>query len=403
MAFLNRLLTALNEKKANLFSPADLIACEMPKDFYKVQTQYDSILNENNRRDLAAKQEEAKKLLRYAVIASIISEGDYEDKKSDLRAAQKYLDDCQERYDAENKKIIGPNGLNEKIKNIETAIANLQQQTQNEELLADNINRKLRHKVSIELVHIDGEYKGYYNVRSLRTNEVRDVNDVSTGEKNIIAFLYFIEKLNEIGGPNAGKGRVVVFDDPMNSNDDNLQYLIMEELWQLMDSVQDNDCLIVLTHNKHFYINLSYGRSKNIEFIHLLSDNLHTYINYVDDSKKDFKTSYQELWCELIFLYKNKDTDASMLLNPVRRIIETFIHFNSIGQNQFYKGNNEAKKLFNVNSHSIDDLEAELNGKSKKEIMELMQQCFTENNAQRHFETYWDWGSIETQLEESTR
>ena len=36
----------------------------------------------------------------------------------------------------------------------------------------------------------------------------------------------------------------------------------------------------------------------------------------------------------------------------------------------------EAKKLFDVNSHSIDDLDSELNGKTKNEIIKLIEECF---------------------------
>ncbi len=48
-----------------------------------------------------------------------------------------------------------------------------------------------------------------------------------------------------------------------------------------------------------------------------------------------------------------------------------------------------AAKLFNVNSHSIDDLEADLNGRSKKDIMKMMRECFSKENAINHFNQYW--------------
>ena len=46
----------------------------------------------------------------------------------------------------------------------------------------------------------------------------------------------------------------MVFDDPMNSNDDNMQYLIMDEITRLRKSLSKYDVFILLTHNKHFYI-----------------------------------------------------------------------------------------------------------------------------------------------------
>ena len=45
--------------------------------------------------------------------------------------------------------------------------------------------------VSFELVHCENEdEKGYYMVRNVTNNDMRDVTQLSTGEKNIIAFLF---------------------------------------------------------------------------------------------------------------------------------------------------------------------------------------------------------------------
>lgn len=77
------------------------------------------------------------------------------------------------------------------------------------------------------------------------------------------------------------------------------------------------------------------------------------------------------------------------MLNPIRRIFETFAKFNNISPDVLFKSDVEAKKLFNVNSHSIDDLEAELNGKTKEDIISKVSEIFRSNNAQSHFEKYW--------------
>lgn len=53
-----------------------------------------------------------------------------------------------------------------------------------------------------------------------------------------------------------------------------------------------------------------------------------------------------------------------------------------------YKNIWGAKKLFDVNSHSIDDMEAELNGQTKVNIMSLMGKRFRNVNGVSHFEMY---------------
>ena len=49
-----------------------------------------------------------------------------------------------------------------------------------------------------------------------------------------------------------------------------------------------------------------------------------------------------------------------------------------------------AMKLFNVNSHSIDDIEAELNGKTKNEIIQMFYDCFSANDKAEHFKKFWE-------------
>ena len=158
-----------------------------------------------------------------------------------------------------------------------------------------------------------------------------------------------------------------------------------------MNKLGENDKLIILTHNKHFYLNIKYGLSyKKYSFYHFQSAEGKTYINKITREEEDFSTSYESLWEELKFLYNCKEAKADLLLNPMRRIIETYCNFNSIEQNDFYANLLEAKKLFNVNSHSIDDLEAELNGKEKNKILILFENCFKNNNAEKHYNSHWE-------------
>ena len=77
------------------------------------------------------------------------------------------------------------------------------------------------------------------------------------------------------------------------------------------------------------------------------------------------------------------------MLNPIRRICETFEKFNSIGSKEFYKDNSEIKKYIDVNSHSIDDLEADLNGKGKEQIIGMLKKLFDDNNYAGHYSKYW--------------
>lgn len=89
-------------------------------------------------------------------------------------------------------------------------------------------------------------------------------------------------------------------------------------------------------------------------------------------------------------MYELKSVSADLLLNPIRRIIETYTKFNAINKRDFYEPVEGALKLFNVNSHSIDDIEAELNGKTRNEIIQMFYDCFSENGNADHFKKFWN-------------
>ena len=253
-------------------------------------------------------------------------------------------------------------------------------------VLANRINELLAGKAPFELSLIkeNPNLKGYYIVKNRDDKEVRDIMSLSSGELNFIGFLYFWGKIKE---NESVRNRVIIFDDPMNSNDEYFQYYIMSKLNEEMKKDRES-IFILLTHNKHFYLNASYryeylkqSKLKNIGakgawHIHFFPTGKHTEIHYIESKEDDFKTSYESLWKDLKFLYNCNEASCDLLLNPARRILETFIKFNGLDSHEFYAENIEAKKLFDVNSHSIDDLDSELNGKTKNEIIKLIEECF---------------------------
>ena len=216
------------------------------------------------------------------------------------------------------------------------------------------------------------------------------------GEKNIIAFLYFLKKLEEVNEKESVINKFVIFDDPMTSNDNNMQYIMIEELIKLIDESNKNDNieqLIIMTHNHHFYLNLTgylKGKYKNHQFLRFVSNGENTNIRFINNKDEDFKSNYEALWQDLEFVYNSEKGRASLLCNIARRIVDTFTNFNSISKTNFYKGVAGAKKLFDVNSHEIEDMDADLTGTDKKTIIKILYDCFDKNNSSEHFKKYFN-------------
>lgn len=389
----NDLYKKLDLKMRNLFEKSiDLNTTYLNIDeFIESIKEYNKLANENNSNVLEQDKEEAKSKLRFHYISSYLAHEDYISLKNSLESKNISLEQLN------NQKKEYENCIEEKekmIQEINQNIEELSSKTRNEKILTQNINNKLKTYTNFELEHkTDENSLGFYVIKDSETGELRDIDKLSTGEKNIVAFLYFVEKIEEIDENNLQE-KLVVFDDPMNSNDDSMQYVIMEELNKII-SKNNNSKSIIMTHNKHFYINITYNKSRNnnskVDFYHLLSNGKTTVLKHITNANEDFKTSYESLWNELIFLYSQNNISDSMLLNPIRRILETFTKFNVINiKSGIYDKVSGANRLFNINSHSIDDYEAELNGLNREQIIELLKKCFEVVGAVDHFKKYFE-------------
>lgn len=384
-------------EKKDIFKENEKISIDnISLNFNKISEEYDDLVKNNNSSNLSEEKEKAKTDLRYHFIKLALDEFNEKNKLYELNLLKEKETEYKTEIEKKKNEIIK---INNEIKNLNLEIIKLEAKTKNEKKLVENINKKIKNYTSFELVHKeDIEGKGFYNVKCLRTNEDRDITQISTGEKNIIALLYFIEKLNEINEAET-RDKLIIFDDPMNSNDDTMQYLIIEELQNLMGELlknKKNDKIILMTHNVHFYINVKYDfdrrkndYEKNNNFIRLISDTKKTIIKYIKNKDEDFKTNYESLWHETKILSTLSTCDPAILLNPIRRIVETYTKFNGVDKKVFLSKIEGAKKFFDVNSHSIDDLEADLNGKSKENIIEIFKECFEKNNSMEHLTKFW--------------
>jgi len=399
-AYLNDLKKALEDKRNNLFVKNDPLNPETIVDFTAVQGDYTELITDNNKfsKDLESEQNKSRDALRYHEIQ----------KKIDTF---KFSDESALLVTLDTLNIAARDVLQKRQKELsdkQTERADLILQTKDEKKIAIKINDLLKNmgvtSFELELVNDEDEnQKGQYQIKG-HNGIVRPVTALSKGEKNIIAFLYFMLDLER--ADSQGKPRIVVLDDPMTSNDDTMQYIMINEIQKHYREVKSGNFFVLLTHNVHFYLNVrpntgtKYktkvgGENKEISFYekygiwHLFSDGKKSTIRAISKGKNDFKTSYETLWKELSFLFNATDATPDLMLGPSRKICETYMHFSKKGVDVFYVDNPSAKKLFDVNQHSIDDLEAEMNGKTKDQIKDILKELFTKNGAEDHFNSHW--------------
>lgn len=396
LTFLNTLNSALKTKQKNIFKiPDDISETIVPDSFSDIKNKCDMLIVKNNKMSstLSDKQTDSALLLRLDMVKTILQEFEYETKINELERRKGIL---TEKNELKNEKKLEIEG--EKIKK-----SKLIEQMKDEKKVARRINDSLASigSKSFKIEHIedpDGK-KGQYRVRG-NNNLIRPINQLSKGELNIVYFLYFIYSLDSF---NKTKPTIVIFDDPMSSNDDTMQYLMISELSKFYNnfkSSQRKGLILMMTHNCQFFLNsrpskvgLRHNDEEFIEFYqknayyHFLSNGEKTDVIRITTEEEDFSNSYELLWQELEFLYNNNK--PALMLNPARKICETYCNFNGIDSNKFYKDNSAARKLLNTNQHAPYDFDAEQNGRTKEEIISLLKNVFEKNNAADHFNNNW--------------
>ena len=390
-SYLEILLKTLEQKESNLFVESEKLELFVPNNVNYSEINRLIEIHNKNVLDIKNKQKDARDAIRYREIKLLLEDFQYDVRIERLTGLKR---------EKEEKELAYSHKKNEK-EELEQILAKYRSQVDKlkpkaEKQAIERINKKLRLKVSWELDHVDNENLGYYRIKE--GDQYRSVKQLSTGEKNVIAFLYFIERLEEVK-EGRKKNKIIVFDDPMSSNDDKMQYLIIWELQRLYQGKdrdkfnKDRDIMVILTHNIHFYLNVqphgnfkdkkdrtkydknNFYRIDHHEFIKILSE------------KDDFKTNYEAMWVELKDLYECGHKLS--MLNTMRRIIETFLKFNALNQEIFYKDNEQYLKLFNVNSHGIDDTSAVQYTETIDEMRALFYQIFKDNQYEEHFEHFW--------------
>jgi len=395
-ACLDELEKALNKKKSNLFTKLQPLKIDIPDDFRSVQKEYTELVDNNNAfsKNLSNEQSKAKDALRYHEIRKNLDIFKYTTESMSLATLSSLNDTAQDNL----------NDKRDELAKKQQERIDLISQTKDEQKIAIKINELLKNMgvASFELRLVNDEdenQKGQYQIKG-HDGEVRPITALSKGEKNIIAFLYFMFNLERTD--NSNKQKIIILDDPMTSNDDTMQYVMIGEIQKFYRNLKDGNYFILLTHNVHFYLNVRPNTAakykvdgKEVSFYkkfgvcHLHSDGKRTTITCIENGSHDFKTSYETLWKELIFLYNAADATPDLMLSPCRKICETYMNFTKKGIETFYGNNTNAKKLFDVNQHAIDDMEAEQNGKTKDDIRCIMGNLFKQNDAYDHFDNYW--------------
>ncbi|MCD7711801.1 MAG: AAA family ATPase, partial [Firmicutes bacterium] len=231
-----------------------------------------------------------------------------------------------------------------KIDQLKREIKALSTRTVETETAKDSINLMLRDS-GMQGFSLQ-QKEGVDHVYEVRRPDGTIADNISEGEKNFIAFLYFYHL---VYGSDSADGdvrdKIVVIDDPVSSMDSGSLFIVSTLVRQMIEICRNNadnrnmtadgnfiKQIFILTHNAYFHREITYGyvaRYEYVSFYLIRKLNSRSFIKLYDDVNPNaptermninpVKNSYAALWDE----YKEIQS-AVPLMNVIRRILEYY-------------------------------------------------------------------------------
>lgn len=225
----------------------------------------------------------------------------------------------------------------------------LNSQTVETETTMKNINTMLRDSgfEGFEVrPHADGSATTARNYEVVRTETGEVATNLSEGEKNFIAFLYFQQR---VFGNDTAEGdpreKIVVIDDPVSSMDSSALFIVSSMVRKMIEICRNNadnrnavvpgnfiKQIFILTHNAYFHREVTYAYASRWDFVSfylIRKANNKSVIRLCDATDPNcptarmninpVKNSYAALWDE----YKELRSTVP-LMNVIRRILEYY-------------------------------------------------------------------------------
>ncbi len=192
--------------------------------------------------ELRKKQNNLTTLVKGAIGLEIINSTTIKDKLKEVNDKEV---DLKEKRDNNKKK--------------QQEIQDLKQQKSLTKDFADFVSQILN-DINISLkVELDTDNKNYI-IKSTNENTTLTIRDISEGEKNLLALLFFYYELFADNKQQQVKAEIelIIVDDPISSMDDSNKFYILELMKNLLEL--SNQQIFVLTHSWEDYCNLSYGK-----------------------------------------------------------------------------------------------------------------------------------------------
>lgn len=390
-ADLQKLADALANRRAALFRIGQLPVREFDAAAAEAATQsFNAVVATNNSRSatLNKDKESARLALRYSKVAEFLATLDLPGKAADIRQLREKSVEAKRLADAARQA--------ERV--IEQEIKQLESQQKDERKGAERVNTLLNHYFGhggVRLEAVDDAASAGVKFQIMRGNQ--PAFNLSEGECSLIAFCYFMAKLDALGS--SGKELIVYIDDPISSLDSNhvfFVYSLIEQLLCAPISKADGTeayrykQLFVSTHNLDFlkYLKRLSRPSKQVQ--HFIVERhgetpsrLSLMPAYLEKYVTEFNYLFHQIYRCSLDVPQGGDHDHFFSFgNNLRKFFEIYLYFkypHGMGREtatervmRFFAGDEMAGKIATRLSNELSHLEENLDrGMSPIDIPEI--------------------------------
>lgn len=196
--------------------------------------------------------------------------------------------------------------------------------------------------INIRLDHCKDDEKLYYLRHSNKEDGYLTVKDISEGEKNILALLFFYFELYKDNLQQNPKDEIklILLDDPISSLDEGNRIYVLELVRHIL--LEDKfEQVFIFTHSWNDFCDITYGIHRvkdngDYEFFEITKDS--SSCSKINIMEKSVISPYKVLFKEIYELHKKdsahalNDCELYHYANSMRRVFEEFLSFKCGGR-----------------------------------------------------------------------
>lgn len=256
----------------------------------------------------------------------------------------------------EKKKILKE--INDKNKKNLNKIEELKMRKSNTKDFAEHISSILSMlEVNLKLDVLNDDYI----IKQSITNDILKLEDISEGEQNLLALLYFYYELFEDNEQKMLKNtiKLIVIDDPIASVDDVNKMYVLELVKKLCEL--ENTQIFIFTHVWDDFCNICYNKKDRedtpFRFYEVKKDSNGSKVINTKTNETPYKHGFKEIYEFSLKPNCNDMSDCEIYHYPniMRKILEEFLEFKVKNSLPTYSNFNNIKLVLCGNNPSRND------------------------------------------------